>query len=60
MLDGFAVGAELRACLQRQLDALESASPGRLQSLPAEVRDTLPRVFAASDFVAQACARDAE
>ena len=60
MLDGFAVGAELRACLQRQLDALESASPGRLQSLPAEVRDTLPRVFAASDFVAQACTRDAE
>jgi [glutamine synthetase] adenylyltransferase / [glutamine synthetase]-adenylyl-L-tyrosine phosphorylase len=52
--------AELRACLQRQLDALEAASPGRLDSLPSEIRDSLPRVFAASDFVAQACARDAE
>ena len=60
MIEGFAASAELRACLQRQLDALESASPGRLQSLPAAVRDSLPRVFAASDFVAQACARDTE
>jgi glutamate-ammonia-ligase adenylyltransferase len=41
------------------LDALESASPGRLDSLPPLVRDSLPRVFAASDFVAQACTRDA-
>ncbi len=54
-----AVSAELRACLQRQLDALEAAAPGRLDSLPPDVRDSLPRVFAASDFVAQACARDA-
>ncbi|HEV2268775.1 MAG TPA: bifunctional [glutamate--ammonia ligase]-adenylyl-L-tyrosine phosphorylase/[glutamate--ammonia-ligase] adenylyltransferase [Steroidobacteraceae bacterium] len=46
--------------MQRQLDALESASPGRLGSLPAAVRDSLPHVFAASDFVAQACARDTE
>ena len=60
MIAGFAAGAELRACLQRQLDALESASPGRLDSLPPAVRDSLPRVFAASDFVAQACARDTE
>jgi [glutamine synthetase] adenylyltransferase / [glutamine synthetase]-adenylyl-L-tyrosine phosphorylase len=52
------ISAELRACLQRQLDALESASPGRLDSLPAAVRDSLPLVFAASDFVAQACIAD--
>ena len=40
------------------MDALESASPGRLDSLPAIIRDSLPIVFTASDFVAQACARD--
>ena len=51
--------AELQACLQRQLDALESVAPGRLDSLPPAVRDSLPLVFAASDFVAHACARDA-
>ncbi len=60
LIDGFAAGAELRACLQRQRDALEAGSPGRLDSLPPDVRDSLPRVFAASDFVAQACVRDAE
>ena len=53
-----AIGAELQACLQRQLDALEVASPGRLDSLPAAVRDSLPLVFASSDFVAQACVAD--
>lgn len=60
LIDGFAAGAELRACLQGQLEALESASPGRLDSLPPLVRDSLPRVFAASDFVAQACVRDGD
>jgi glutamate-ammonia-ligase adenylyltransferase len=58
LLDRPGASAELRACLQRQLDALESAAPGRLDSLPPSVRDSLPLVFAASDFVAQACARD--
>ena len=52
--------AELSACLQRRLDAFASAAPGRLDSLPRAVSDTLPLVFAASDFVAQACARDAD
>ncbi|HTX06545.1 MAG TPA: bifunctional [glutamate--ammonia ligase]-adenylyl-L-tyrosine phosphorylase/[glutamate--ammonia-ligase] adenylyltransferase [Steroidobacteraceae bacterium] len=50
--------AELSACLQRQLDALEAASPGLRDSLPSGIRESLPLVFAASDFVAQACARD--
>jgi glutamate-ammonia-ligase adenylyltransferase len=58
LLDRPSASAELRACLQRQLDALEAASPGRLDSLPPSVRDSLPLVFAASDFVAQACARE--
>jgi [glutamine synthetase] adenylyltransferase / [glutamine synthetase]-adenylyl-L-tyrosine phosphorylase len=53
------ISAELRACLQRQLDALEVASPGRLELLPPAVRDSLPLVFASSDFVAQACVADA-
>ncbi len=57
--DRRAISAELRACLQRQLDALESASPGRLESLAPAVRDSLPLVFAASDFIAQACVADA-
>jgi glutamate-ammonia-ligase adenylyltransferase len=42
------------------LDALESVSPARLDSLPPAVRDSLPVVFAASDFVAQACTRDTD
>ena len=58
LLDRFAATAALRACVQRQLEALESASPGRLDSLPSDVSESLPLVFAASDFVAQACARD--
>jgi [glutamine synthetase] adenylyltransferase / [glutamine synthetase]-adenylyl-L-tyrosine phosphorylase len=57
--DRLAISAELRACLQRQLDALESASPGRLESLAPAVRASLPLVFAASDFIAQACVADA-
>ena len=60
MTDRLAISAELRQCLQRQLDSLEAASPDRLGSLPAAVRDSLPLVFATSDFVAQACVADAE
>ena len=58
--DRLTISAELRACLQRQLDALEAASPGRLGSLPPALLDSLPLVFASSDFVAQACVADAE
>jgi glutamate-ammonia-ligase adenylyltransferase len=59
LLDGFAASAQLQVSLQRQLEALESAVPGWSEALPQAVRDSLPRVFAASDFVAQACVRDA-
>jgi len=58
LIDGFPASPQLLAHLQRQLDALESASPGRLGSLPPAIRESLPVVFAASDFVAQACTRD--
>ncbi|HEX5458334.1 MAG TPA: bifunctional [glutamate--ammonia ligase]-adenylyl-L-tyrosine phosphorylase/[glutamate--ammonia-ligase] adenylyltransferase [Steroidobacteraceae bacterium] len=58
MIDGFPASPQLLAHLQRQLDALESASPGCLESLPPAIRESLPVVFAASDFVAQACTRD--
>ncbi len=54
-----AVRPELDDCIRRRLDELETASPGLCESLPPQVRDTLPRVFAASDFVAESCIRDA-
>lgn len=53
------VSPELDDCVQRHLDGLEAASPGLYNTLPPEVRDSLPRVFAASDFVAESCIRDA-
>ena len=46
-------------CVRRHLTALEAASPGQLERLPPAVRDSLPRVFGASDFVAESCIRDA-
>ncbi|HEV7137691.1 MAG TPA: bifunctional [glutamate--ammonia ligase]-adenylyl-L-tyrosine phosphorylase/[glutamate--ammonia-ligase] adenylyltransferase [Steroidobacteraceae bacterium] len=58
MIDRLALSAALRASLQRQLEELESASPGRVASLPPCIRESLPLVFAASSFVARACARD--
>jgi glutamate-ammonia-ligase adenylyltransferase len=44
------------------LDALQANAPAAaaLESAPAAVRESLPLVFAGSDFVAQACARDAK
>ncbi len=52
------MSAELDDCLRRHLQALEAASPGARSGLPAAVRDSLPEVFAASDFIAQSCVRD--
>ncbi len=48
----------LDVCVQRHLDALEAAAPGLLATLAPAVAEALPRVFAASDFVAEACIRD--
>jgi glutamate-ammonia-ligase adenylyltransferase len=58
---GFTASDELSASLQRALDALQAnaAAAATLESAPAAVRESLPLVFAGSDFVAQSCARDA-
>ncbi len=59
--DAVTPSADLRALIQRALDSFE-ANPERVaarDAAPAAVRDSLPRVFACSDFVAQACTRDA-
>jgi [glutamine synthetase] adenylyltransferase / [glutamine synthetase]-adenylyl-L-tyrosine phosphorylase len=51
---------DLTASLQRALDALQAnaAAAAALESAPALIRESLPLVFAGSDFVAQSCARD--
>ena len=61
MRPGFTASDELNASLQRALDAVQAnaAAAAALESAPAAVRETLPLVFAGSDFVAQSCARDA-
>ena len=48
----------LDVCVQRYLDALEAAAPGLRQNLAPATAQALPRVFAVSDFVAEACIRD--
>ncbi len=62
MRPGFTASDELSASLQRALDALHANAPAAaaLESAPTAVRESLPLVFAGSDFVAQACARDAK
>jgi len=59
---GFTASDELSALLQRALDALQAnaAAAAALEPAPAAVRESLPLVFAGSDFVAQSCARDAK
>jgi glutamate-ammonia-ligase adenylyltransferase len=59
---GFTASDELSALLQRALDALQenSAAAAALESAPAAVRESLPLVFGASDFIGQSCARDAK
>jgi glutamate-ammonia-ligase adenylyltransferase len=60
LLPGFIASGELTASLQRASDALQAnaAAAAALESATAAVRESLPLVFAGSDFVAQACARD--
>src|SRR3989440_4419480 len=59
---GFNASAGLRDYVRHAIEALtaEAAAAAALESAPAAVRDSLPLVFAASDFVAQSCARDAQ
>lgn len=60
MRPGFLASDDLTASLQRALDALRAntAAAAALESAPRLIRESLPLVFAGSDFVAQACARD--
>ncbi|HWW78179.1 MAG TPA: bifunctional [glutamate--ammonia ligase]-adenylyl-L-tyrosine phosphorylase/[glutamate--ammonia-ligase] adenylyltransferase [Steroidobacteraceae bacterium] len=59
MLPGFIASGELTALLQRATDALQAnVAAAALESAATAVRESLPLVFAGSDFVAQACARD--
>ncbi|MBS0364518.1 MAG: bifunctional [glutamate--ammonia ligase]-adenylyl-L-tyrosine phosphorylase/[glutamate--ammonia-ligase] adenylyltransferase [Proteobacteria bacterium] len=46
--------------MARALEALEAQPPAwaALQQAPAPIRESLPRVLAASDFLAQSCTRD--
>ncbi|MGH8322731.1 MAG: bifunctional [glutamate--ammonia ligase]-adenylyl-L-tyrosine phosphorylase/[glutamate--ammonia-ligase] adenylyltransferase, partial [Steroidobacteraceae bacterium] len=57
---GFVASDDLTALLRRALEALQAnaAAAAAVATAPAEVRDSLPLVFAGSDFVAQLCARD--
>ena len=50
----------LEARVQRHIGALRRAAPGFPATLPSEFADSLPRVFAASEFLAEACVRDPE
>jgi glutamate-ammonia-ligase adenylyltransferase len=58
--EGFEASAELAEHAHRQLEALDAAAPGLRASLAEPIASSLPLVFAASDFVARACARDPE
>jgi [glutamine synthetase] adenylyltransferase / [glutamine synthetase]-adenylyl-L-tyrosine phosphorylase len=57
---GTPVSAELAALVERALTELGDAARAALAAGPAPVRDSIAQVFAASDFVAHACARDTE
>src|SRR3569623_2087030 len=47
----------LRETVVRAWEQYAAAGPGAAPSLPAAVLDSLPRVWAASDFVMQSCVR---
>src|SRR3569623_1669030 len=51
------VPAALREPVVRAWEQYAAAGPGSAPSLPAAVLDSLPRVWAASDFVMQSCVR---
>jgi len=53
------VSPELAALVERALGELDDVRRAALAAAPAEIQDSVRAVFAASDFVAHACARDA-
>ncbi len=50
----------LEACVQRHIEALNAAVPDLGATLPLQLAESMPRVFAASEFLAEACVRDPE
>ena len=56
------ISTELAGLIERSLEALNAnpAARAALEHAPQTVRDSVRTVFGASDFVAQACARDAQ
>jgi [glutamine synthetase] adenylyltransferase / [glutamine synthetase]-adenylyl-L-tyrosine phosphorylase len=59
-MSGIDAGSELEKLVGRALETLEADASARvaLARAPAEIRASLTRVLAASDFVAESCARD--
>ena len=59
---GAPLSAELAGLIERSLEALNAnpAARAALERAPRTVRDSVRKVFGASDFVAQACAHDAQ
>jgi glutamate-ammonia-ligase adenylyltransferase len=54
------LSSELAAHVERGLEELGDAARAALAAAPPAVSDSIVHVFATSDFVAHACARDAE
>src|SRR5215469_8752220 len=59
MHDLLPLSPELDALIERALGELDDATRAALAAAPAVIGDSVRGVFAASDFVAHACARDA-
>ena len=59
---GAPISVELATLIERSLEALTANEAARiaLAAAPTAIRDSIARVFAASDFVARSCARDAQ
>jgi glutamate-ammonia-ligase adenylyltransferase len=54
------ISPELKTIVERALEALPEAAGAALAAAPSAIGESLRRVFAASDFVAHACARDSQ
>jgi len=57
---GVQICPELNALVERALAELGDATRAALAAAPPAIADSIRGVFAASDFVAQACARDSQ
>ena len=57
---GEKISPELNTIVERALEALPEAAGAALAAAPSAIGESLRMVFAASDFVAHACARDSQ